>query len=538
MHWLTYQAEGETRKFPLQKERISLGRMPDCDLIVPDHTVSRRHAELLKTAEGWKIADLGSRNGTRVNGEAVEERLLQPGDEVSLGSFTFRFEEDPRNRVRLTATDEDSVISEGTIVRSLEEIQRALDPSALEAPPSAAAGEEGKRLSRLGRILSVLSEVSRTLLAAPDVEGVLEKILDVLFEYIPARQAVILLKNPRTGEMEPRAVRQAGKGTAPIRVSQSIVRRAAEEGVAILCHDAQVDPRFKAGESIRFLGIRSALCVPLQLEDKVLGILYADTPLKAQAFGDFHLDLLSALSGYAAMGIRQAELRAAVEAERRAKARLERYHSPSVVRRILGRGERGEGVGLEVREATATVLFADLVGFTAMTEHMPPSEVAAMLNACFSRMTDVIFGHEGTLDKFIGDCVMAVFGAPIPLEDHAVRAVQCALDMRWALEALNREQKDRPPLVFRFGLNSGPMVAGDIGSMRRMEFTVLGTTVNAASRIETAVARPGQILVGESTFLLARDAFRFRKVGDVEVKGLSRPLAVYEVLGPAGAEAD
>ncbi|MGC8764233.1 MAG: adenylate/guanylate cyclase domain-containing protein [Acidobacteriota bacterium] len=537
MHWLTYQAEGETRKFLLQKERISLGRMPDCDLIVPDHTVSRRHAELLMTPEGWKIADLGSRNGTRVNGEPVEERLLQPGDEVSLGSFSFRFEEDPRTRVRLTSTDEDSVVTEGTIVRSLEEIQRELDPGALEAPPAGAGEEEGKRLARLGRILSVLSEVSRTLLAAPDVEGVLEKILDVLFEYLPARQAVILLKNPQTGEMEPRAVRQAGKGTAPIRVSQSIVRRAAEEGVAILCHDAQVDPRFKAGESIRFLGIRSALCVPLQLEEKVLGILYADTPLKAQAFNDFHLDLLSALSGYAAMGIRQAELRAAVEAERRAKARLERYHSPSVVRRILSR-ERGEAVGLEVREATATVLFADLVGFTSMTEHMPPSEVAAMLNACFSRMTDVIFGHEGTLDKFIGDCVMAVFGAPIPLNDHAVRAVRCALDMRWALEALNREQKDRPPLAFRFGLNSGPMVAGDIGSMRRMEFTVLGTTVNAASRIETAVARPGQILVGESTYLLARDAFRFRKVGDVEVKGLSKPLAVYEVLGPAGAGGD
>ncbi|MEW5765229.1 MAG: adenylate/guanylate cyclase domain-containing protein [Acidobacteriota bacterium] len=531
MFWLTYTVDGETRRLLLAKERVSLGRMPDSDLVVPDHTVSRRHADLVRTAEGWKIVDLGSRNGTRVNDVAVHESPLSSGDTIHLGSFPLRFEEDIRDRVQITPSEEDGLVTEGTIIRPVEEIQSALGLAELEKPAAAPALQDVQRLSRVSRILSVLSEVSRTLLSADDVEGVLEKILDVVFEYLPAQQAVILLVDPKTGALESRAVRQTGKGTGPIRISSSIARKSREDGVAILCHDAQVDPRFKAGESIRFLGIRSALCVPLKLKDKVLGIIYADTPLKTKAFGDFDLDLLSALSGYAAMGIRQAELRAAVEAERRAKARLERYHSPSVVRRIISAGEAAEGIALDVREVTGTVLFADLVGFTSMTENMPPGEVAHMLNACFSRMTDVIFGHEGTLDKFIGDCVMAVFGAPIPTQDHAVRAVQCALDMRWALEKLNREQADKPPLVFRFGINSGPLVAGDIGSVRRMEFTVLGATVNAASRIETSIARPGQILVGEATYHLAKDEFLFEKVGDMEVKGLSKPLAVYEVKG-------
>lgn len=301
--------------------------------------------------------------------------------------------------------------------------------------------------------------------------------------------------------------------------------------MAILSQDAQVDPRFQAGESIRFLGIRSALCVPLKAEDKVLGLIYVDTPMKVKAYEEWDLDLLTALGGYAAVGIQQAALRAAVEAERIAKSRLERYHSPSVVDRIVRGGATDEAFRLDVRELEATVLFADLVGFTTMSESMAPRDVATLLNAYFSTMTDVVFAHEGTLDKFIGDCIMAIFGAPISSEDHALRAVRAALEMRVALQDFNASRPGGTPLNFRIGINTGSVVAGDIGSLRRMEYSVLGTTVNAAARLQTEVAEPGQIVIGEGTRQHLGGAFECRKIGDVKVKGLRAPLPCYEVIG-------
>ena len=530
MYRLVYSHDGESREFLLLKDHITIGRMVDNDIVLSDHTISRRHAELFKTPDGWKIVDQGSRNGTRVNDAPVKEALLNPGDVVTLGMYALRFEAEMSEKVMI-ATTEDASVPEGTIIRSVDEIESQLSAGRMDKK-AALGTADIDRLARTSHILAVLSEVGRTLLSTADIEGLLEKIMDVIFQYVHAQRGVILLCNPKTGDLEPRTVRESGGGRDTIQISRTIAKKAFEEGVAILCQDAQVDPRFKAGESIRFLGIRSALCVPLKVEDKVLGLLYVDTPVKVKAYEDFDLELLTALAGYAALGIQQAQLRAAIEEERRAKARLERYHSPSVVSRIMEAGDASESLTLEVRELVATVLFSDLVGFTTLTEHMPPHDVARMLNTYFSRMTDILFANEGTLDKFMGDAIMAIFGAPIDSEDHARRAVMCALEMKQALRELNDENSDQRPLRFRIGINTGPVVAGDIGSIRRMEYTVLGTTVNVASRLESEVAEPGQIIVGEQTYEAIRDEFEFERIGKVKVKGLSQPITVYEVKRP------
>ncbi len=529
MFKLVYSFNGEARALLLVKDRATIGRMADNDLVLPDHTVSRNHAELSMTPEGWVLRDLGSRNGTQVNGALVQEAVVFPGSTLVFGRFEVRFEEeDPE--VRMDSAEPDVPIAEGTIIRSVEEVRDML--AAPPVPePTALDSRDIDRLARTSRILAVLSEVSRTLLSADSVEAVLEKIMDVIFQYVQAQRAVILLPDPVTQDLHPRCIRQLGDQKDTIQISRTIARKAFREGVAILSQDAQVDPRFEAGESIRFLGIRSALCVPLKAENKVLGLIYVDTPMKVKAYEEWDLDLLTALGGYAALGLRQAALRAAIEAERIAKSRLERYHSPSVVDRIVTGGAGGEDFRLDVREVEATVLFADLVGFTSMSETMAPRDVATLLNAYFSTMTDVVFNHEGTLDKFIGDCIMAIFGAPIPAPDHALRAVRAALDMRATLAAFNAQHPGRPPLNFRIGVNTGFVVAGDIGSLRRMEYSVLGTTVNAASRLQSEVAEPGQIIIGEETRRQLGDAFECRKIGDVKVKGLRTPLPCYEVIG-------
>ncbi len=531
MYRLSYKVAGEHRFLVLNRERFTIGRMDENDLVLQDHTVSRNHAELLLRPEGWYIRDLGARNGVSVNGQLVKESVLAEGDTVTLGLFELKFEQELSEKVQLKSGGQVLPIPEGTIIRSVDEIRNQLQAASM-VQPAGADPEQVGRLARNGRILAVLSNMSRTLISATDLSEVLEKIMDVTFQHVQAQRGVLLLEDPATGALEPRIVRQAGGPSETIQISQTIARKSFEEGVAILCQDAQLDDRFQAGMSIRMLGIRSALCVPLKLEDKVLGLIYVDTPLKVKAYGDFDLDLLSALSGFAAVAIHQAELRARLQEERVAKTRLERYHSPAVVERILSSADTAGAFNLEVRELEASILFADIVGFSTLSEDMAPREVALMLNAYFSRMADVIFQHDGTLDKFIGDAIMAIFGAPIPTRDHAARAVRCALEMREALKEFNAEgTSGSPPLNFRIGINSGRVVAGDIGSVRRMEYSVLGNTVNLASRLQSMVASPGQIAVGEATYEACRDLFEFQPLSKVKVKGISRPVTAYEVKG-------
>jgi adenylate cyclase len=185
---------------------------------------------------------------------------------------------------------------------------------------------------------------------------------------------------------------------------------------------------------------------------------------------------------------------------------------------------------MEVQELEATVIFADIVGFTPRAEKMDPPSIAQLLNEYFSRMADVILEYDGTLDKFIGDCIMAVFGAPYAQEDHAIRAVQVALEMRRRLQELNQERSDEPAIQMRMGVNSGRVVAGPIGSVKRKEITVLGDTVNIASRIEGGVAEAGQIVIGERTWELAKDRFAFNDLGTVALKGKEKSVRVFEVL--------
>ncbi len=532
MFRLAYAIQGENRFLTLDRERATVGRQEGNDLVLDDHTVSRRHAEFVRESDGWMVKDLGARNGVSVNGARVKQCILNAGDVVTLGLFELRFEEELSERVRIAPSQTEIPVPSGTIIRSVDDIRGELEAARLAQAPPGQDEEQLGRLARNSKILAVLADMSRTLISAKDLDEVLEKIMDVVMEHVQAQRGVLLLAGQRMGNLEPKVVRQGDSSSEIIQISQTIARKALSEGVAILTQDAQMDARFQAGMSIRMLGIRSALCVPLKLEEKVLGLIYVDTPLKVKAYADFDLDLLSALAGFGAVAIRQAELRAKLQEERVAKLRLERYHSPAVVAQILSSGESSGAFSLEVREMNVSVLFADIVGFSTLSEDIAPREVALLLNDYFSRMADVIFKHDGTLDKFIGDAIMAVFGAPIEADDHAAKAVGCALEMREALREFNEGTlPGRPPLNFRIGINSGHVVAGDIGSVRRMEYSVLGNTVNLASRFQSEVAAPGQIAVGEATYQACKDQFQFEKLGKVKVKGITKPITAYEVKG-------
>lgn len=264
------------------------------------------------------------------------------------------------------------------------------------------------------------------------------------------------------------------------------------------------------------------------------GLLYVDTHRPGDRFVAHDLELVTALALLAAVGIEQVRLRDDVERERAIRARLSRYSSPRVVDQIVagvsGPLAQGHGGEMLAEQREVTVLFADLSGFTPMAESMEPAKVIQVLNQVFEQLTRAVFQYDGTLDKYMGDALMAIFGAPLPQADHAQRAIRVALLMQRMLEQSNRARPQGKPLRMRIGINSGCAVVGDIGSPIRKDYTVIGDAVNVASRLETSVARPGQVVIGPATYELVKGTFDCRPLPEIRLKGKQHPVRPYLVL--------
>ena len=282
----------------------------------------------------------------------------------------------------------------------------------------------------------------------------------------------------KTGELAARVARRRD-GATPERttISRTVANMVMNDRVAMMATDAQGDLRLSDAESIAVHDIRSFICAPLWNLQDVIGILHVDNP-RAKSFTEADLDLCVALCNFAAVAIEQARLTVRVLEESRRRERLQRYHSPAVVTRILEGSSDAEAAFI-AQERDITVLFIDIVGFTSISQAMSPPEVARFLNGYFGRLSEVIFEFGGTLDKFMGDAILAVFGAPLDQPDHPLQAVRAALAMRETVRHVNEEQPDQPVQV-RVGINTGTAFVGDLGAPRRREFTVLGSVVNAA----------------------------------------------------------
>ena len=529
MFELVFQEDGQEHVVPIHHKGITLGRSPDCDIVIKDFGVSRLHAKAVLEGVRCYLVDLKSKNGTTVNGVPVLKALLDDGDQILLGKFLVSVRRILEERVVLD--DEKLMLdAEGTVIRSVGDLKKYLTletelKETFERPEIPFDSKEDRNeLGKTNRILRSLSGLAQALISAQP-EDVPARVMDTVFEHIPADRGFLMLYDEE-GNLRPRVVQhRRGDDDGRITISKTIAERVVKDRVAILTSDAQVDPRFSTGDSIRFHGIRSAMCAPLWRGEEVIGIIHIDSPMQSNTFTMEELDLLSALANYAAIAIQQANLNKKVREEKVSRERLEKYFSPKIVTRILSEGGKENHQELEV-----TVIFADIIGFTSMLEKMNPPQVALILNEYFSSMADVIREFDGVLDKFIGDCIMAVFGAPYPQEDHAERAVQVAIEMRHRLNELNSDREPDEVIEMRMGINSGRVFAGPIGSTNRKEMTVLGDAVNIASRIESTVAQAGQIVVGERTQKLIQGKFGMKDLGIVELKGKQQSVRVYEIL--------
>jgi adenylate cyclase len=530
----------------LSGEEIRLGRGSENEIVLPDFSVSRRHAALRREADGWTIQDLMSTNGIQVNKVAVKRAVLKAGDVIKVGIFELQAEEVAEPASRLTdmvttppqGTTAASNLSSATIIRSIAEF-------------TADYGLDGKGSGELrldkrkaldqayaSKIFGFLTRLARLLISTDEVDEVLARVMEVAFEALPVDRGFILLRDDVSGttvcEMARIKDRVEYRPKSEVPVSRTMVDQVMRDRVALLTYDALSDQRLAGGESIRIHQIRSAMCAPLWSGEKIIGVLQVDTPFHAGTFTEQDLDLLTALANYAAVAVERLRYARTVAFERQVRAQLERYHSPAVIESIVQSGTRvgDPQVGRMTRVEAATVLFADLAGFTALSEKLFPEDVASVLEEYFTHAVDAIFSFGGTLDKFIGDCVMAFFGAPVTQVDHAERAVRAALQILEGQEIWNRERQRRglSPLNVRIAINSGPVVVGDVGSRRRVDYTVLGNTVNVAARIESYVAEPGDIVIGAETQRLLGGAVPTESLGDFQVKGLQQKIQAFRVL--------
>jgi len=497
--------------------------------------------------------------------------------------------------------------------------------------------------------LAALCNVSQVIGSSLDLTDVLNRVMDQIVSLTGAERAILMLLDPETGEPDFRAGRNMDRESieaSSFEISRSIVNQVAATGEPVVTTNAQMDPRFKAHESVIGYNLRSILCVPLRVRGRITGVIYADNRVRTGLFSDRDRDLLTTFASQAAVSIENARLfesvanakslmdniftsitsgvitidvedritlanRAAQQIlqipdgaivgsrfadtfptlERKLRRLLERvkaqgkpvvqletelvvaergtidlrvslsplkdsnhelqgvaivlddlteqrrletryqlfqrYLSPAVIERLPA-DPRQLRLGGQRQEITC--LFADIRGFTDFSQQHEPETLMEILNRYLAAGAEAVLAEEGTLDKFMGDAVLAFFNAPLRQEDHVLRALRAALSINERVARIYDRMPADCHLAYGVGINVGDAVVGNLGTEKRLDYTAIGVTVNLARRLQEAAA-PGQILISQRVYERARDHIRAQPVPSVKVDGMGPSDMIYELMG-------
>jgi adenylate cyclase len=499
---------------------FTVGRVASCDLPIQDPTVSRRHAELELAGAGVRVRDVGSTNGTYLDGVRIIDALATPGSRVAFGKVDFEVQVQEPAESELELADEGAL--DATILRQLPVSGRADIASQLAEPRGSSllkvAGDspEDRQAHKLNLLLDIVKELSQQ----TEADRLLDRIVGLTFQVMSVDRVAVMTFEK--GELVPRVWRSrveapAGSWVVP----RAIARKAIEDRVAVLSENI-------LAEDATASGIESALCAPLLgNQGTVLGIIYLDSLGAGHSFSEEDLEFFTAFAGMAAVAIENGQLIERMRREAVVLSNFQRYFAPDLARQIAG--QEGE-IQLGGAKRQVVVLFSDIRGFTQLSERMSPDGIAGLLTDYFTEMVEIVFRYGGTLDKFMGDALMALWGAPIARIDDADRATRAAIGMQQALRQLNVrwQQQGRPALAVGIGLNAGEVFAGNIGSERRLEYTVIGDAVNIAARL-CSQAGPGEILIAEPLHAILSQPPPVSALTPVPLRGKSRPVPVYRI---------
>jgi adenylate cyclase len=373
----------------------------------------------------------------------------------------------------------------------------------------------------------LLYELARDLSSSLDLDTVLEKVIDRVVTLMKAARGFIVLIDPADaslsvqmarGEADPEKARQ-------FLGSRTVIEHVVTTGQAVVTTDASLDDRFKGQQSVIMQNLRSIIAVPLMTKGNVIGAVYVDNPFRAAIFEEQDKEFLQAIADLAAIAIDNARQ---YERSEFLRQLFEAHVNKQVTDYVLTRSVRTLRF-LPGERRQVTILNSDIAGFSSLSQSMDAEALVAFLNDYFGRMIRVVLAHGGNIDKFQGDGMLVVFGAPNPMDDHAERALQAALGMVREIELFNREQTaaGRGSISVGMGLDTGEVVAGHVGSDDRMEFTLIGVPVNNSAYLSKV--RPARVLMSEATRSRVPHGVSVADYEPLQLKGTKGPQAIYEL---------
>ena len=546
-HLKAYDGPLKGKTIPLNFSAITIGRQEDNNIIVNDPKVSRHHARIDTGRGGAYLIDLNSTAGCYVNGRRISKSLLKDGDRLE-----FYPGQKPSHPVMEKPPA--APVSPGGPSGHTNIVDKKVPVLTLSRPSEFLSQDNTRWISSLK--LSEVEENARdkkkleillsvgTALSRPDkIEKKLEEILSFLLDIMDFDRTAIWLLDQDVGTSQTIVTEPVFKYKVfrkkhdleeegdPV-LSTTIISKVLDEGEGVLVKDALIDDEFKDARSVKVQGIRTCVCVPLKTHKNILGVLYADGSRPVDKFTEEDLKFVSSFAVQAAVAVENTLLYDKINNEAKIRSRFERFFPPNAIAEVI---RKPEAVGRGGKEMVVTVLFSDIRNYTRLSEKKAPAEIANMLNEYFPPMVKIVFNRNGTLEKYIGDALMAIWGAPIPIEDQELNAVLAAIDMQLAISDLNSRWKmsgwGGASIDIGIGINTGPAFVGNIGDERYLQYAAIGETTNLASRL-CSCAAPGEIIVSENTFYKLKDKKNliFEEIERAELKGFADKMRRFRLI--------
>lgn len=520
--------EGAKRQWKLPEGgQLTIGRAYDNDIRIDDLRVSRHHAVLRSIMRDQAvIRNISNGNLLIINGQNLSneagERPVKSSDQIKIipAILTITWEDEGA-----LGYNDEPLSASTTFTPATSGFTSLLNSFTGQASRE----NELEELRRKAEMLAHLCDMSAALATVFDPKSILDYATDIVMRMIGADCCAALLveqgEDPqpvsiRFREVDPKASQQPS-------ISRTAVRTSIEKRVLLSSQDVVGDEALPVSRMTLLQGIRSLACAPLVGREGVYGALYVDRRGAPEPFTELDTQLLAAVASQSATAVEASRAHERMKRETLARELYKRFMPEHLITELLDCPEKFHLGGINKR---ISVLFCDVRGFTRLAHRAPPETIVDLLNILFTEMAAEIFAHQGTLNKYLGDGLMALFGAPVGGETDALSAVSAAIGMQQRIRQVNQQlaAKGLPSVTLGIGINTGEATIGCIGAEQRSEYTAIGDTVNIASRIE-GIAHPGQILVTQETVKELGDKFPLSDPWKVEVKHIDEPVQVYSV---------